>query len=391
MEHVLNCTGYDMITEDIVRADGYYLFDSQGRKYIDFESGVWSMSLGHSNKELNEMIKSQIDKTMHLGFRYSSQLVEAAANDVIDTLWPFSGKCVFLCSGSEAVELAVKAAKHIIKDKMLLTFDLSYLSAYGQSSSKDDKVWYKLDLNTCSKCSNKTSCSTCKIFNEIPFERIGAFVLEPGNSSGLVLLPPQSLIREINKRIKADKGLIVVDEVTTGIGRTGRWYGYQHYDIEPDIVAMGKGIGNGYPVSVVAFADKVSEQIKDGFKHSQSHQNDALGCTVVSKVIKIIKDNDLINKSNELGSYMLQGLQALKCRTEAIKEARGIGMMIGLEFSSAFGDTLKEVWDYLLERGILAGYIPRFNLLRFYPALTTCREDIDYLIKCLESAILGEL
>lgn len=391
MEHVLNCTGYDMITEDIVRAEGYYLFDSQGRKYIDFESGVWSMSLGHSNKELNETIKSQIDKTMHLGFRYSSQLVEAAANDVIDTLQPFSGKCVFLCSGSEAVELAVKAAKHIIKDKMLLTFDLSYLSAYGQSSSKDDKGWYKLDLNTCSKCSNKASCSTCKIFNEIPFERIGAFVLEPGNSSGLVLLPPQSLIREINKRIKADQGLLVVDEVTTGIGRTGRWYGYQHYDIEPDIVAMGKGIGNGYPVSVVAFADKVSEQIKDGFKHSQSHQNDALGCAVVSKVIKIIKDNDLINKSNEHGSYMLQGLQALKCRTEAIKEARGIGMMIGLEFHSTSGDTLKEVWDYLLERGILVGYIPKFNLLRFYPALTTCREDIDYLIKCLESAILGEL
>lgn len=390
MDHVLNCTGYEMLIENVTNAEGYYLYDSKGKKYIDFESGVWSISLGHSNRELNNVIFNQAEKIIHLGFRYSSQHVEAAAKDVLETMEPFKGKCVFLCSGSEAVELAVKAAKHIVKDKMLLTFDLSYLSAYGQSGTKDDKDWHKLDLRKCIECSNKEACSTCNIANEIPYNKIGAFVFEPGNSSGLVLIPPKGLIQEIAKRVKANNGIIVVDEVTTGIGRTGKWYGYQHYDIKPDIVAMGKGIGNGYPVSVVAIDDKVAQALQNGgFKHSQSHQNDALGCTVVSKVIKIIKDNDLINKGNRNGKYLMQGLLELQSKTAVIKEVRGLGMMLGMEFDSEADIVLKSAFDYLIEKGIIVGYNPKFNFMRFYPTLTTSIEDIDYLLNCLGEVLLN--
>lgn len=389
MEHVLNCTGYEMLIKDIERAEGYYLYDSKGKKYMDFESGVWSISLGHSHKELNEAIKNQADKIIHLGFKYSSKLVEAAAVDVLSIMQPFSGKCVFLCSGSEAVELAVKAAKHIIKDKMLLTFNMSYLSAYGHSGVKDDKDWHKLDLGKCVACGGNGDCSTCDIINQIPFDRIGAFVFEPGNSSGLVLMPPKYAIQEIVKRIKQNNGLIVVDEVTTGIGRTGKWFGFQHYDIQPDIVAMGKGIGNGYPVSAVAFDDKAAEQIqKDGFKHSQSHQNDALGCAVVSKVIEIIKNNGLINKSRETGEYLLNGLKELQAKTDCIKEVRGVGMMIGIEFQADAATKLKEAVERLFEEGFLVGYNPRFSFMRFYPTLTTSQEDIEGLLKHLEEVLL---
>jgi acetylornithine/N-succinyldiaminopimelate aminotransferase len=390
MEHILNCTGYEMLNENITKAEGYYLYDSNGKKYIDFESGVWSISLGHSNKELNNVIQNQIENIMHLGFRYSSQLVEVAAKDVLGTLKPFNGKCVFLCSGSEAVELAVKAAKHIIKDKILLTFDLSYLSAYGLSGSKNDKEWHKLDLKECIECSNTISCSTCKVVNEIPYDKIGAFIFEPGNSSGLVLLPPKALIEEIVKRIKANNGLIVVDEVTTGIGRTGKWYGFQHYDIKPDIVAMGKGIANGYPASVVAFDDEIAEQLRtDGFRHSQSHQNDALGCVVISSVIKIVEDNDLIKKSNINGQYIKQKLLELQSKTDVIKDVRGIGMMVGIEFDTKASIILKTAFDYLLEKGIIVGYNPKFNFMRFYPTLSTRIEDIDYLLKSLEETLLS--
>ncbi|MDF2522251.1 MAG: aspartate aminotransferase family protein, partial [Clostridia bacterium] len=355
MEHVLNCTGYELLVDDIQKAEGCYLYDSKGKRYIDFESGVWSISLGHSHEDLNEKIKDQLDKIVHFGFRYSSQLVETAAKDVIDTLSPFRGKCVFLCSGSEAVELAVKAAKYIIKDKLVLTFNFSYLSAYGQSGARDDKEWHKLSLDKCVYCSNNTECSKCEAIKKIPFDRIGAFVFEPGSSSGLVLLPPKSVIQEIVKRIKANNGLIVVDEVTTGIGRTGMWYGYQNYEIQPDIVAIGKGIGNGYPISAVAFADEIAELVqKGGFKHSQSHQNDALGSVVVSKVIDIIKDNDLISKSRKTGEYLLNSLRRLMAGTNVIKEVRGIGMMIGVEFYPEAADVLAGLAEHLHEKGILA-------------------------------------
>ena len=388
MEHVLNCTGYEMLAENIVKADGYYLYDDMGKRYMDFESGVWSIALGHCNKEFNQALKNQMDQILHLGFRYTSSLVEVAAKDVLETLQPFRGKCVFLCSGSEAVEFAVKAAKHIINGKKLLTFDLSYLSAYGQSGTKDSRDWCKLDLMKCTQCTIQDACSSCSVIEDIPFEEIGAFVFEPGNSSGLVLLPPKILVQEIEKRVKAAKGIVVVDEVTTGIGRTGKWYGFQHYDMKPDIVAMGKGIGNGYPVSVAAVDENIADRLaKDGFKHSQSHQNDGLGSAAASSVIQIIKENDLIEKADKNGQYLMQGLEKLKSRTGVIKEVRGVGLMLGIEFRAEAASVLNRAFDFLVEKGLLVGYNPRFHFMRFYPALTTSREDMDYLLSCLEEAL----
>lgn len=388
MKHVMNCTGYEMLLEDIVKAEGYYLYDSKGNRYMDFESGVWSISLGHGSKALQDAVTKQMDDIIHLGFRYSSQVVEAAAQDVLSTLGDFDGKCVFLCSGSEAVELAVKAAKHIIKDQKLLTFDRSYLSAYGLSGSKEDHNWYKLELEGCMNCNGKDDCSTCKIIDGLPFDKIGAFVFEPGNSSGLVLLPPKKLIKEITYRVKANNGLIIVDEVTTGIGRTGMWYGYQHYDIKPDIIALGKGIGNGYPVSVAVFEAQKADQLeKDGFKHSQSHQNDALGCAVVSEVIKQVREQHIIEASREKGQYLLQGLKDIAACTDVIKEVRGVGMMVAVVFSKTADKILKQTVDTLFSNGIIAGYNPRFNLIRFYPTLTVTKEDLDYLLKQLREAI----
>lgn len=389
MKHVLECTGYEMLVDDIEKADGYYLFDSKGKKYIDFESGVWSMAIGHNNPQLNKVIKEQIDKIMHLGFRYTNELVEIAAMDVINTLKPFSGKCLFLSSGSEAVELSVKIAKTIIKEKKIFTFKETYLSAYGMSGNKGDSDWIKFELAKCRTCSNNYNCENCKLINEIPFNEIGAFIFEPGNSSGLVLIPQLNLIEEVSKKVKQYNGLIVIDEVTTGVGRTGMWYGFQHFNLKPDIVALGKGIGNGYPVSVVAVEDKIAEKIeKENIRHSQSHQNDALGCVVVSEVIHIIQQNNLIQKSNENGQYFIEKLCELKEKSNVIREVRGSGMMIAIEFEREASAVLKSLNEYLIEKGFIVGYKPVFNLMRFYPSLTTTKEDIDSLIQAINEAIL---
>lgn len=388
MKHVLECTDYDMFVNDIVKAQGCYLFDSKGKKYIDFEAGVWSMSVGHNNQQINKAIKEQIDKIVHLGFRYTNNLVETAATDVIDTLKPFSGKCLFLSSGSEAVELSVKIAKALTKGKKMLTLKETYLSAYGMSANKEDSEWIKFEFAKCMACSNNCSCGNCEFINEIPFDEIGAFIFEPGNSSGLVLIPPKNLIVEISKRVKEYNGLIVIDEVTTGVGRTGKWYGFQHFNIKPDIIALGKGIGNGYPVSVVAVESEVAEKVdKESIRHSQSHQNDALGCVVVSEVIQYIQHNNLIEKSNENGQYFIEKLHKLKDKTKIIKEVRGLGMMIAIEFDKEASTLMTSLNEHLIERGFIVGYKPAFNLMRFYPSLITTREDINYLIECMEDYV----
>ena len=177
--------------------------------------------------------------------------------------------------------------------------------------------------------------------------------------------------------------------MTTGVGRTGMWYGFQHFNIKPDIVALGKGIGNGYPVSVVVIEDKIAEKIdKENIHHSQSHQNDVLGCVVASEVIHIIEQNNLIKKSNENGQYFIEELCILKEKSNVIREVRGSGMMIAIEFESEASAVLKSLNEYLIEKGFIVGYKPAFNLMRFYPSLTTTREDIRSLIECIKEAIL---
>jgi len=148
----------------------------------------------------------------------------------------------------------------------------------------------------------------------------------------LVRFPPEKLIRSIVEAIKANDGLVLVNEVTTGVGRTGAWFGYQHYGLSPDIVALGKGIGNGYPVSVTAFSPGVIDRLAGKpVKYAQSHQNDPLGAAVVREVVHIIRDEGLIERCKDLATLLMGGLNEVKARSGRIKEIRGRGLMIALE------------------------------------------------------------
>lgn len=229
----------------------------------------------------------------------------------------------------------------------------------------------------------------CQHITEIPLERIGGLVFEPGNSSGLVKLPPKKLVKKLEFIVRQRNGLIVIDEVTTGFGRTGLWYGYQHYDIQPDIIAMGKGIGNGYPVSAVAIKRDIALKLeKENFRYAQSHQNDALGCAVAKEVITIIQQEDLVERSKILGARFLDGMKLLGQRYNYIKEVRGRGLMLALEFRSIDGDfSLAKVYGELVKKGFLVGYVPSYNLLRFYPALTIGDDDINNLLDELNQVL----
>jgi acetylornithine aminotransferase len=135
--------------------------------------------------------------------------------------------------------------------------------------------------------------------------------------------------------------------------------------------------------------DKIAKQIElRNIRHSQSHQNDALGCVVVSEVINFIKQNNLIEKSNENGEYFIEKLSELKEKSKAIKEVRGSGMMIAIEFEKEARPVLELLNEHLIKNGFLVGYKPIYNLMRFYPSLTTTKEDIDKIIECIKECLL---
>lgn len=382
--HLLLCTGHQIVMNDIVKASNFYLYDSDNKKYIDFESGVWCTPLGHGHPRINQVIKNQVEDITHTGFCYLHPVIEESAQQILEVLGIINGKCVFLCSGSEAVEFGVQVARTISKKPLLLTMSDSYLGAYGTANKKPESEWILFDWMKCIGCSKYEDCDiNCPRLSQIPFHQINGFVFEPGSSSGLVRFPPVKLVKNITHKIKENNGVILVNEVTTGVGRTGRWFGHQHYNLKPDIIALGKGLGNGYPVSVTALTQPVWELLETKpFKYSQSHQNDPLGAAIAKEVIQVIKEENLIEKCSILGSHFLSQLQQLQKNFSIIKDIRGRGLMMAIEFEDKDNVLLAStIQRRLLSNGFIVANRPGFNVIRIDPPLTVSKKDIDSFIE----------
>lgn len=385
LEYILKC--HPIIKTDIIRGKNTTLFSKNNEKIIDFEAGIWCTALGHSNSQINSIIVGQIEKIMHSHYKLTCDIADILAAKLLKILQFRDGKAVFLSSGSEAVELSMRISKMASAGNRILTFSASYLSAYSSTSfPRDNNIWTQIDFLKCTNCPNEKCTNQCSVLKNINFENISAFILEPGNSGGRVLLPPHKLVEFISKEVKKYGGLVIANEVTTGFGRTGEWFGFNHYDLEPDIVALGKCLGNGYPISAVIMRKKIASEVeKQNFHYAQSHQNDPLGCKIAHEVIRIIKEDNLINRSKNIGEFFLDQLMKLQDSCEIIKEVRGRGLMLAIELH--LEDSTELICEKMLERGFFIGTTPASNVLRFYPALTISKSDILSMCTALEHVL----
>lgn len=375
-----------MVDINFIRGMNCNLYDDQGNKYLDLESGIWCTCLGHSNPRIVKLIQNQVQSIVHLGVRFPNAITEEAAKLVLEITGINEGKCTFLSSGSEAVELGAQIAKAATGRKLLLTFSNSYLGSYGTTGKKTEGEWIVLDWTILENPDDPDS------LKDIPFDQIGGFVFEPGGSGiGFLNFPPRKLVENIVKRVREAGGLIAANEITTGMGRTGKWFGFQHYAIQPDIVSIGKGLGNGYPVSCVAMKIEIAAKLEsDGFHYVQSHQNDPLGCAIAREVISIFRDEKWIDIGAEKGSYFLSGLKKLEKKYPMVIDARGRGMLLGIEFIRNDKFNVQMVAEELLKNQFLIGCYPAGNIIRFDPAFTIDKEDITRFLVSLDS-ILNKL
>ncbi len=375
MNNIYNCTGHIIKVPHIVNSDGAYLFDDKGKKYIDLESGVWCTSIGHNNFQINKVIKKQIGSLLHAGFCYTNNIVQEAAEKVLSISGFIGGKCVFLSSGSESIELARQISKHVTGKKISMTLHDSYLGSYSSVTDRNEN-WYLFNWEKCRQCPDQTNCkANCPELLKIP-TNVSEFIFEPGSSSGFVRFPPKSLIKNIVTAVRESGGKIIANEVTTGIGRTGKWFGFNHYPIEPDMIAMGKGIGNGYPVSITAINQHTIDHLdKSDFKYSQSHQNDPLGAAIVNEVIQIINDGDLISKAKVKGDKFFKKLQLLKDDARVI-DVRGQGLMFAIDLCDE--KTGDRIYQKLLDKGYIV--CNRKSLFRIDPPLTINEDDFSEFI-----------
>ncbi len=381
--------GHEMLLPEIWRADGSSLWDRAGNRYVDLESGVWCTVVGHGHPALLGVLTRQAAAVAHTGFGYSSPVVRQAAEDLLALLNFPAGRCVFLCSGGEAVEFGLRVARMVIARPLLLSMADAYYGAYGTASVRSPACWYDFDWSACDPCPHSEPCGpSCPRWAAIPLADVGALVFEPGSSSGLVRFPPAKLVAAMASQVRHNNGLVVVNEVTTGMGRTGRWFGFQHYDLRPDIVALGKGLGNGYPVSAAAVGPQVVQRLgQREVPYAQSHQNDPLGAAVAREVIRILRQEDLIAQSRPKADLLHAGLERIRRGDGRIRQIRGRGLMIAVEMSDVA--TAVETHRRLARRGYLVARRPGLNVLRLDPSLTIPVADLDGFLKTL-AEILAE-
>ena len=376
MKYILNSTGHELLYPNFVKAENCTLYDSDGNQYLDLESGVWCTSIGHCNPRITKIISEQSGKMIHTGYCYLNPAIDKTALKILEITGINSGKCVFLNSGSEAVEYSVKLVKSFSEKPYFMTMRDCYLSAYGISGERSDSHWIHFDWK-------------CDDIEKIDFTKIAAFVFEPGSSLGLVHFPPKQLIKKIINNIRECGGYVITNEITTGIGRTSKWFGYQHYDFVPDIVAIGKGLGNGYPISCVAINESVIEMVDfNKFHYSQSHQNDPLGAVIAGEVINIIESDQLLQRASEIGLIIHKRLNEIKEKYGIIKEIRGRGLMLAIEFEKndkySFAERINEK---LLEKNIILVKRPGHEVFRIDPALTIEHKQVEYFLDTFEKIV----
>ncbi|SET17387.1 aspartate aminotransferase family protein [Anaerobranca gottschalkii] len=384
--YILNT--YRRMDLNLVKGQGSFLWDDQGRRYLDMFSGIAVNNLGHGNKEIKEAINEQLEKYNHLSNFFVSESVVNLAKLLVEN--SFGSKVFFCNSGTEANEAALKLArkygKSIREDKTeVLTFYNSFhgrtyggLSLTGQEKYKQSfqpsvPGINHIKFNDCQDLKNKVSDKTCAVF------------LELVQGEGGIKEVSNEFIRDLVNLSKEYKFLIIVDEIQTGLGRTGDLFAYQGLGFTPHIITLAKALGGGLPLGAMVVGQELENVFQPG-DHGSTFGGNPVACAAGVVVLSKLLEKEFLKEVKRKSSYLLGELIKLRDRfPQIILDIRGKGMIIGLEV----GDYADKIKQRALEKGVLLN-ITSGTVLRLLPPLTITYEEIDLFLRVF-SSILEEL
>lgn len=367
---------------------GVYMYDIEGKKYLDFVAGIAVNSLGYGNEKLNNALKNQIDKFLHCSNLYWNE----SAIDAANILSELSGlDRVFFCnSGAEANEGAMKLArkyakKYVSKDRYeIISMKNSFHGRTIGAITATGQEKYQKDLSPLLPGIKYCEYNNINSLKETINDNTCAIIVEVIQGEGGIVPADFEYIKEI-RNICDDKNIVlIIDEVQTGIGRTGKTMAYEHYDIRPDIVTLAKGLGSGIVVGAIVANDKVAKGFEPG-DHASTFGGNPIACTAVNVVLNEIKNGDLLRNVKEQGDYLKEKLKRLKSQYSFITDVRGIGLMLGIEVTIPVSTVVSKS----LEKGLLLVGASS-NVIRFVPPLVVTNENIDEAILILEE-VFNEL
>ena len=365
---------------------GINLWDLEGKKYYDFFSGIAVNSLGYSHPKFIETLKSQLDKLTHTSNLYYIESQAKLAEKLVKH--SCAEKIFFANSGAEANEAAIKLARAYFHKKGLknkyeiITLKQSFhgrtlttLSATGQEKYQRPFApltpgFKHVEINNIEALRQTISPTTC------------AIMLEPIQGESGVHPIDTKYIQEVKKLCVENDLLLIFDEVQTGMGRTGKFFGYMHFNIEPDIFTLAKALGGGIPIGAVCAKEDVAKAFEPG-DHGSTFGGNPLACTAGLAVIDALINENLIENATVMGEYFKLKLEQLKEKHKSIKEIRGKGLMIGLEFTDHIA---KDFVKSLFNKGFLVGNVGT-KIMRFLPPLIVTKEEIDKLIHAMDEIL----
>lgn len=356
-----------------VRGEGSCLFDQDDNKYIDFLSGIAVSSLGYQNENLNKALHNQVDKILHTSnYFLNDEQIEAAK--LISNL-SFPGKTLFLNSGTEANEAALKLARKYgqTKNKLnIISFAKSFHGRTFGSMSATGNPKIKEGFGPLLEGFIQLPYNDIDAFeNEINKDQTCAVILEFIQGEGGINLANKEFVQKISKLCKDNEILLIIDEVQTGIGRTGTPFVYQHYDIKPDILTLAKGLAAGLPLGAIHAQENVAEYFSPG-SHGSTFGGNHLSCAAAIVVLSSISDNKFLENINKISDYTFNKLYKLKEKYSFITEVRGMGLHIGIELSFDGYSLVKKA----LENKLLINCTSN-NVIRIMPPLVITEKEID--------------
>ena len=414
------------------RGDGIYMWDVEGNRYIDFQSGQLCVTLGHSHPKYVKALAEQAQKIIQTGTPFIAPSEVLLAKKMAEVAPDPLQKSFFACTGSESNEMALRLVRKYTGRFEIIALMRGYHGQTAGSASITGRGGMLREgygpLPTgvafiptpytyrCPYCRDKGCCnlgcaeSAENIIDSATSGKPAAFFFEPLMSAAGQIVPSVEWMRTM-QRICRERGILMVaDEALTCFGRTGKWFAFEHFGIVPDVVTCSKGLGGGVPLCAVMTSAEIADAaVEKGFSQFSSHSGDPLLCATGLANLEIIEEENLVENARIVGAYMKEKLDRMQQAYEIVGEARGLGLCLGLEIvtdtksRTANFEGASMVTDYCLEHGLwLPIIVPtqttdrlrrRFlelsgmHVLRFMPPITVTTEQVDEALDIIEAGI----
>lgn len=397
----------------LVRGKGAHVFDSDGKDYLDCYAGVGVTSCGHGEPSIVARAIEQLGRLVHTTTIYLTEPMLRLAESLAEFIGGTCAQSFFCTSGSEANETALLLAKlatgrnafvalsRSLHGRTYLTSGATGMAFWRADPSPPDNVHFA-PSPVCSDCPLQLQYPGCGLRCADEVERVienhpgevAAFIAEPIHGNGGIIVPPPGYFERVQQILRRHGVLLIMDEAQTGFCRTGRRFGHQHWDIEPDIITVCKALANGLPIAaIVATPEVAAHYTKPG---ASTFGGNLVCATAALATLDFMRARKLDAAAAQMGSRLRHGLEALARRYAAVKEVRGLGLMLGMELVDPDGAPASLVMDTILEelkdRGVLAGKTgPGRNVLTLMPPLVITAAEIDFLLNTLDSVMAGHL